>query len=97
MKIWEKIKLLFTTKIIPWIKKEWKELLVRIELFYTEKILPWIKKNWFEITNLIVLFIVHLMIRNIPDVGFADFIIKLWILGILVYYVIKKVKQYRKK
>lgn len=87
-KLLERIKLFFITK--------YKELIVWIKLFFTTKVVPWMEKNWFEITNLSVLFIVHLMIRNIPDVGFADFIVKMWIMGILTYYVILFVKNLKK-
>lgn len=93
-KIMENIKLFFKTKVKPYIMGEINKLKVNFIKFYNEKFLPWIKNNWFEITNLSILLIIHLLIRNIPDVGFADFIIKTWILGILIYYTWSKVKKH---
>ena len=94
MKIWEKIKLFYNTKVLPFIKQKCLLLWEKIKILYFEKILPWLKKNWFEITNLTILILVHFMIRNVPETGFADFILKTWILGILVYYIWFKIKKY---
>lgn len=93
-KIWEKIKLFCKTKVLPWLKQKWTAIWDRIKKFYFEKVLPWANKNWFEITNLLILVIVHLMIRNVPDTGVADFIIKTWILAIVVHYLWIKLKKY---
>lgn len=90
----EKIKVFWKTKMNPWIVNKLTIIWEKIKNFYKTKFIPWFKKNWFEITNLTVLFIVHLLIRKTPDAGFADFIIKTWILGILIYYLWNKIKNY---
>lgn len=93
-KILEKIKILWKTKIKPWLVQKLNLIWDKIKNFYHTKIVPWAKKNWFEITNLSILVIVHLLIRRIPDAGLADFIIKTWILGIIIYYIWNKIKKY---
>lgn len=90
----KKIKVFWKTKIKPWLISKLKLIWERIKIFYKTKFLPWFKKNWFEIINLSILFIVHILIRKTPDAGFADFIIKTWILAIIIYYIWNKIKNY---
>ncbi len=65
--MWEKIKIWWNTKALPWLKK------------LGLRLLTWFKKHWMVIVNFIVIFLAYNNVYDKPGVVFAEVLLGLWL------------------
>ena len=83
--MWKKFMIWLKAVVLPWLKEEW----VLFKTWFLGKELIWIKKNWKEIANFLIILIAYWKLKADSAV-FVAFMLKAWLIAMILYYVFIK-------